>query len=423
MSFLQPVTLLLLAGAALSFLLEGLGAGVGERKQSPRLHQSLLVAAMGLAAALMGVADSVSAGAPSASLPRLLTVGGALVAFAACHGGGLLGERGALALALGAGATVVDDSLMTAFAFAGLWTVAGAGVAVRAGRDDAVEAAAKHAFVGAAATAILGLGILFPATGPGKAAIIVGLAMVVGLWPVHGPRLDVMHGSPPGVSALTALPLVALGPLLATRLVTDAPKVAIGVCVMALVGLPLVALSQKSIRRLGAIMALVQISLPVAAALAGRSPMTAAAAGGLAIIAIEVASRSVPGMLASAASWEDVSGAGRLMPWRCGLLIFAFAVACGLPPTAGFGLRVALARGLMTGGDSAVGGGGGTILALALVASAPLLALPVIRLALFLFGKSPRLITAPPPRPVAVSAMVLAIAVGLAWPLVTLLTT
>ncbi len=389
---LPPTALLLLGAAVLAVAFEAIGADVGQRKRIARHHQSVVV----VLAAFIVLAMSLAGLGP----PPLVTgaVALCLAGFAVGEGAGLLGERAALALGLGAmtltvlhHGAVVDD--VTAVAFAAGSAVILAGLSIRIGdpgrADAAVEAAARQAFIGAAAVLLLGVGALVD--GPvGVGCDIVGLALVVGVVPLQGPRLDLAHGASPGVAALGGLTLLALGPTLATHLLALSDEgPATVVVVVGLCGLPLVALNQVAVRRLFAVLAVLQGVLPIAAALVGHDPQQAAVVAVVAVVALALASASLPGLTVPSSSWEDVSGIGRLAPWRSGLVIFAAAQACGLPPTAGFALRTSIAT-------TAAGDEVHFWLPVVLFLGTALAALPVVRLALFLFSKSPRIHHVPP---------------------------
>lgn len=401
-----PTAALVLMGAAvLAVVFEGVGTGVGQRKQIPRHHQAVIVVVAGLCV----LALSLTALGPPPLVA--IAIAACLGGFAVGEGSGLLGERAALALGLaaasitalnGAVGGVVDD--VTALAFAGCAAVVFAALLMRVDNDAAVEAAAKQVFIGAAAVIVLGIGALVPGT-VGVGAGIVGLALVVGVVPLHGPRLDLAHGASAGVAALGGLTLLTLGPTLAAQLLAlkgngpAAIVVVIGLC-----GLPLVALNQIAIRRLFGVLAVMQGVLPILAGLVGHDPQQAAVVGVVAVVAVALASCTLPGLTLPASSWEDVSGIGRLAPWRSGLVIFAAAQACGLAPTAGFALRTSMARAASA-----------ELFWLPVVVflGAALSALPVVRLALFLFSKTPRHRSVVAARPADVMAIVVVVAIAI----------
>jgi hypothetical protein len=387
-----PTLLFLLAGG-LALVLEGIGARAGERKQMGRAH----IAAVVVVAAVLAVAV-VAAVEPWA----LWTTGAlavALVAFAACEPD-LLGERAALALGLaalcalfGLGPTPTPVECLVCLVGAAL--VLGT-LAIRpdaADADPAIDAGTRALFMGGAIVALLGVACLVPGTPLGAACLLVGLGVGVGVPPLHGPRVDLGQGAPPGVAALAAMPLVAVGPVVAARVAEAAPVVALVVCALGGVGLPLVALAQVSLRRLLAVLAAMQGVLPVAAALVGADVDVAACVGAFAAVGLAVSTWALPSFSRPLSSWEDTSGVGRLMPWRAGLVVFAAAFACGLPPTMGFGLRRALAVAADTLVTTTPGHTHAVTLAwlpVLLLFGGALAALPVVRLALFLFAKTPR---------------------------------
>jgi len=387
-----PTPVFLLAGA-LVLVLEGIGARSGERKQMGRAH----IAAVVVVAAVVAIA--IVAAVEPWSLWTTGALGLALIAFAACEPE-LLGERAALALGLAAlcalfalGST--PGPLEALVCLVGAALVLGA-LTVRPDdpdADSAIEAGTRALFIGAAIVALVGVSCLVPGTGLGRACLLVGLGLGVGVPPLHGPRVDLAQGSPPGVAALAAMPLVALGPALAALVVQAPPLVGLMVCVVGGVGLPLVALAQVSLRRLLAVLSAMQGLLPIAAGLVGADVDVAACVGAIAVVGLAVSARALPSLTRPLASWEDTSGAGRLMPWRAGLVVFAAAFACGLPPTMGFGLRRAIAVAADALVTSTPGHLHATTLAwlpLLLLFGGALAALPVVRLALFLFAKSPR---------------------------------
>jgi hypothetical protein len=387
-----PTLVFLLAGA-LALVLEGIGARSGERKQMGRAH----IAAVVVVAAVVAIA--IVAAVEPWSLWTTGALGLALIAFSACEPD-LLGERAALALglaalcalfALGASPTPLESLVC----LVGAALVTGA-LAIRPedpDPDPAIEAGTRALFVGAALVALIGVACIVPGTGLGRVGLLVGLGIGLGVPPLHGPRVDLAQGAPPGVAALGAMPLIALGPGLAGLVVQAPPTVALVVCVVGGVGLPLVALAQVSMRRLLAVLAAMQGVLPVAAALVGADVDVAACVGGIAVVGLAVSTHALPSLTRPLASWEDTSGAGRLMPWRAGLVVFAAAFACGLPPTMGFALRRSLAAAADAALTTTPHQPHAVTLAwlpLLLLFGGALAALPVVRLALFLFAKTPR---------------------------------
>jgi NADH-quinone oxidoreductase subunit N len=184
---------------------------------------------------------------------------------------------------------------------------------------------------------------------------------------------------------------------------------------LGLFALPLVALAQTSIRRVLAVLLVAQASLPLAASLAaslatslatsvdapgaGASPassLTTAAlfTAGLGAAGLAIAVAALPALQGPEVTWEDVSGEGRRHPWRAGLLVLAAAQACGLPPATGFVVRFELAQRLAAQAPWVAGG---------LLVGAGLAAVPVVRLALFLFARAPR---RAPPQPASVGPVV-----------------
>lgn len=399
---LSPAALLLMAAAVLAIVFEAVGTGVGQRKRIPRHHQGVVVVVAGLA--VIGLALFGHGPSPLVAVAIAACLGG----FAVGEGDGLLGERAALALGLAAATVTVvgtDGSVdpIAAVAFAACAAVVFTGLAMHVDNDAAVEAAAKQVFIGAAAVILLGTGALVPGT-VGVGSSLVGLALVVGVVPVQGPRLDLAHGASAGVAALGGLTLLALGPTLAHQLVglrTDGP--ASIVVVAGLCGLPLVALNQVAIRRVFGVLVVMQGLLPITAVLVGGDAQTAAVVGVIGVVGLALASCTLPTLTLTSSSWEDVSGIGRLAPWRSGLVIFAAAQACGLAPTAGFSLRTTLAR----AADAEH-----FWLPVVIFLGAALAALPVVRLALFLFSKTPRHNKVPAARPAAVVAIVVVVAIA-----------
>lgn len=384
-----PSLVYLLAGA-LALVLEGLGAGVGERKQMRRGH----IAAVVVAAAVVAVV--VTALVEPWSLWTVGALSLSLVGFAACEPL-LLGERAALGLGLAAVCALFGLGPAVS-PLEGLVCVAGAAVvlgtlAIRPDGQDpdaAVEAGTRVLFVGGAVVAALGVGCLLPTSVLGRACVLVGLGLCIGVPPLHGPRVDLGQGAPPGVASLAALPLIALSPLLAERVVQADPVVALVVCGLSGLGLPLVALAQLSMRRLFAVLAAMQGMLPVAAAVVRADVEVAAAVAAMAVTGLSCGVAAVPSLTKPLSSWEDTSGVGRLMPWRAGLVVFAAAGACGLPPTMGYAWRHSLVGAAEALGSTSTHATTAAWLPIFLVASAALAALPIVRLSIFLFAKTPR---------------------------------
>lgn len=404
----SPAALVLLVAAVLAVVFEAVGAGVGERKQVPRVHQQVLlvvagVLVVGLSLLKLGPAPIVA-----------VAVAACLAAFAVGEGSDVLGDRSALALGLAAATVVAVPTAqaggvlppLTAVAWAACATVVFAGLSMRAGVDAAVEAAARQAFIGGAAVVMLGLALLVPGAAS-TALTAVALAIVVGLVPMQGPRVDLAHGASAGVAALAGLTLLTLGPTLAHAVAKLGPDPAQIVVVVGLCGLPLVALNQRSVARVFAVLAALQTLLPVAAVVVGKDPRPAAAVGVLGVVALALARAALPGVSTATASWEDVSGTGRLAPWRSGLVVFAAAHACGLFPTAGYTLRKILAADV----DVSV-----HWMPAVLFGGAALAALPIVRLALFLFAKTPRHRSVGPSRVSTVMALCVVVALAV-WPL------
>jgi NADH:ubiquinone oxidoreductase subunit 2 (subunit N) len=422
--------LTLQAGAGLCLLLESTGAGVGERKRVPRLHHGVVV----VAAAVVAFALAPSWALATTALSLLL--------FALTSGVTLLGERAALALLLSAGVAALaawttssptspaTTSSTALLAFVALWSTVTTGLCARAGDDASAEAATKAAVSGAVATLLCAAGVVAEglfAPGVGRALLACGFALALGAPPLQGPRVDVAHGAPvPAIVLSAPLALWVLGPALGAALsagvgaaggAAGGPdggpwRLAVdGVLVLGLFALPLVALAQTSVRRVLAVLIVAQGALPLAASLAGSSSsssssstVTAAAftaALGAAGLATSVA--ALPALLGPAVSWEDAAGQGRLYPWRAGLLVLAAAQACGLPPAAGFVVRARLAEALSASEPWVAAG---------LLVGAGLSAVPVVRLALFLFAKHPRRAPPPPPARGAVFGLVVVVALG-----------
>jgi NADH:ubiquinone oxidoreductase subunit 2 (subunit N) len=422
---LSPSVIVLLVAAGVCLLLETTGAGVGQRKRVSRLHHGVVVTGAGV------VAFSLS---PSWALA---TTALALVLFALTSGVTLLGERAALALLLAAGTAALTSSpsltssfssaapsTTTLLAFVALWATVTTGLSARAGDDAAAEAATKAAVTGAVATLLCAAGVVaegLSAPAVGRALVVVGVALVLGAPPLQGPRVDVAHGAPVSAVVLSApLALWVFGPALGGLLSTTSVggdggvwRFALdGVLVLGLFALPLVALAQTSVRRVLAVLVVGQGALPLAASLAGTlagtssTPTTFTAAAftaalGAAGLATSVA--ALPALLGPAVSWEDAAGQGRLHPWRAGLLVLAAAQACGLPPAAGFVVRARLAEALSPTEPWVAAG---------LLVGAGLSAVPVVRLALFLFAKQPRRSPPPPPARGAVFGLVVVVALG-----------
>jgi NADH:ubiquinone oxidoreductase subunit 2 (subunit N) len=410
---LSPSVVALLGGAGLCLLLEATGAGLGERKRVPRLHQGVVVIAAGF------VAFALSPSWDHA------TTALALLLFALTSGVTLLGERAALALLVCAGVAALaassspssPPSSTAVLAFVALWSTVTTGLCARAGDDASAEAATKAAVSGAVATLLCGAGVVaegLAAPGVGRALLCCGMALALGVPPLQGPRVDVAHGAPvPAIVLSAPLALWVLAPALGDALSngpTAGPwRLALdGALVLGLFALPLVALAQTSVRRVLAVLVVGQGALPLAASLAGAASSSAtttaaafSAALGAAGLATSVA--ALPALLGPAVSWEDAAGQGRLHPWRAGLLVLAAAQACGLPPAAGFVVRARLAEALSASEPWVAAG---------LLVGAGFSAVPIVRLALFLFAKQPRRAPPPPPARGAVLGLVVVVALG-----------
>ncbi|MBM4281101.1 MAG: hypothetical protein FJ137_10195 [Deltaproteobacteria bacterium] len=406
--------LVLLGAAGLCLLLETTGAGPGQRKREARLHQGVVVAVAGLASWALSPSWGLAVGALS------------LVLFALVAGTTLLGERAALALLLAAGVAAVVPALSmesstgssagssagastgALLAFVALWAAAAAGLSARAADDAATEAATKAAVLGAAATSFIAAGLVVEAAGApavGRALVVTGLGMALGAPPLQGARVDVAHGAPVEAVVLGApLSLWVLGPAVGSLLASGAGhwRAALdGSLMLALFALPLVALAQTSVRRVVAVLIAAQSALPLAAALAGTSMTAATLAAALGVAGLATSLAALPALAHADVTWEDAAGQGRLYPWRAGLLVLAAAQACGLPPAAGFAVRARLAEQLASSEPWVAAG---------LLVGAGLSAVPVVRLALFLFAKEPR--RAPPPPPAWGAVFGLAVVVG-----------
>lgn len=397
---MSGVAVLLLA-ALVALGLEATGAPPGGRKRVGRAPLAVVVIAAALVAA---VVDGTAAG---------VGVAVSLAVFAFAEGIGLLGERAALGLLLGAGTLKlgVGAPLPSLIGWTALWAVVTAALSMRAGRDAEAEAAAKAGLLGLLAVLLGGLGVVVGGSA-GAACGLGAVGLILGLMPLQGVRVDLAQGAPPSSVALTApLALVALGPAL-PPLIADVSPVAVDVAIaLGLFVVPLVALAQTSLRRLLGVLLVGQAVLPLVAARAAASApsmepatTTATLAAALGAVALAAGVQALPELAGSTATWEDASGQGRRHPWRAGLLVFAAAQACGLPPALGYVVRSELAAGLARHQPWMAAG---------LLVGAALAALPVVRLALFLFAKEPR--PAPTlPRPVgAVIALAAIVAVGI----------
>jgi NADH:ubiquinone oxidoreductase subunit 2 (subunit N) len=372
---------LFVAAAFLCLLLETTGVRTGERKQIGRTHNVVVVIVVSLAA--------------WASLPSWghFVLALSLVLFALVSGASLLGATAALALFVSAGAAILEGTSTAVgspafLGFVALWTAAASGLCARAREDAAAEAATKAAVLGMVVLWLLGAGAVSDAAGAqrvGEALWITGLALVLGIAPVQGLRVDIAHGAPvAAVVFITPVGLWVFARPLADRLVAggvlwrDAWE---GAIALALFALPLVALAQTAVRRVIAVVLVSQGGLPLAAALAGEATTAASFTAALAALGLTTSLAAVPVLARPEATWEDISGYGRRHPWRAGLFVLAAAQACGLPPAAGFVVRARLAESLAPTVPWVSAG---------LMVGAGLAAIPVVRLALFLFAKEAR---------------------------------
>jgi formate hydrogenlyase subunit 3/multisubunit Na+/H+ antiporter MnhD subunit len=396
-----PAALLLLAAAGLTLLLEVTGAGPGERKRVPRLHHAVVVAAAGLSAFALAPTWAHAATALALGL------------FALVSGTSLLGERAALALLLSAGVVALPSPSPPSalLAFLALWAAVTAGLCARTDDDAAAEAATKTAVIGVVSTLLLGTGLVVQAAGAsevGQAVVVTALALGLGAPPLQGLRVDVAHGAPVAAVVLAApLSLWVLGPALGAALVEGPARWRPALDAMlglALFALPLVALAQTSVRRVLAVLIAAQAALPLAAALSGTGSTAATFTAALGAAGLATSVAALPALVRPDVTWEDAAGQGRLYPWRAGLLVLAAAQACGLPPAAGFVVRARLAESLTATAPWVAAG---------LVVGAGLSAVPVVRLALFLFAKEPRRAPPPPPARGAVVGLVVVVALGL----------
>lgn len=397
---LPVVSLIALAGAGLALALEMSGAPPGGKKRVARWPQAVLVAVTGALIALVPALLPAASGAAGGGV----VVAVALIAFAGSEGAGLVGERAALALLLAAGtlAAAAAPAPAASLAYLALFAAVNAGLAM--GAEAGSEAAAKSALLGLMGVVLAGVGRFDPST---ALAGTVAVLWTLGLTPLQGMRVDAAQGAPPSAVGLTTpLALVALVPGLSSLRGVAGLDVLLG---LALFGLPLVALAQTSLRRLVAVLVVSQSTLPLVALRAGVDVADAVVAGGIGAVALAVSVQALPPLVAPRATWEDASGLGRRAPWRAGLFVLAGAIACGLPPTLGFLARETLAARL--GADA-------PWLAAGLFVNAGLQALPVVRLALFLFAKEPRPSTSTATPWGAVAAVVVVVAVAGVYALV-----
>jgi NADH-quinone oxidoreductase subunit N len=420
--------------AFVCLLLEAAGTPAGSRKRAGRPH---LVWIGALAAALAGL--HVFSAWPDAAATTATTAGLVLdrVGLAACALiaalCGLLhataapslrrldeerGEVSAMSF-VHAGALSVTVVATDLVVWTAAWVLAGITAAAQCapGRDGpyGVEATTR-AIVGTglqlgllgaavvltyAATGARSLDVLAAAAIEGRPAavaaagllVVVG-AGVIGAFPLQAHAVDVAHGSSSSSAFLTSGALVAGGVLLlrvVIALSARAPALAAALALAAcgaMLGLPLSALAQARVARMVALLVIAQAGV-VLAGLAALASLAAVGAQAtlVAIVVGAVAGATallglMPARLDAPSTWEDWAGFGRRRPVLAALLIYALASVAGLPLTPGFHARLVVARTAFEAGLDAVG--------LVAVVSIALAAAPVVRFALFLFGKEPR---------------------------------
>jgi NADH-quinone oxidoreductase subunit N len=227
------------------------------------------------------------------------------------------------------------------------------------------------------------------------ACVLVALGCVLGVMPLHQTFVDGAQGGSPSTSGLLVGGAHLAGATLALRVLSalgdgHAPYVgALAAVAMATLVLPaLSALDQTRVSRMVAYLVASQAGLIVAALAAFASTSSSDAAASVVLAsscaawpgAAALVCLAVP-ELRSSATWEDWSGLGRKHPVFAAALLYVLASLAGLPGTAGFHARLAVARAAFAGDQDVLG--------LVVLGSVAIAAAPLLRLGIFLYAKEP----------------------------------
>jgi NADH-quinone oxidoreductase subunit N len=432
----------LVGGAIVCLTLEAAGTPIGARKRGTRTHLALIAMSAVLAASVfIGLAWEGNAGAVLASgihtgpLARaaaqtvlalsLIALASAMPALRVFRASKALDEAGeergeiyALMLLEAAGfvGLCVTDDLTLIAASLVLATVPACGLLVVDRRSPrGAEAAVKLLVVTLVVLALLGLGsaLLWGALGRADlGAIVVGagregwtalgavlaaaaILAILPVVPLHAARVDVAQGGPSFVTGFFQGASLTAGAVMVLRALggdASSPVVAQALLVVATLSLVVpafAALDQRSIDRLAAHLAIGQAGvalLPAVLVAEGHAER-----GGLVLICTAGAAAAIVGVHSAlgflepgsrtSLTWEEWSGLGRKHPVFALGLLWLLGSLAGFPATAGFAARLGTARAAFEDGSAWVG----WVAAL----TPALIAIPVIRLGIFLFAKAP----------------------------------
>lgn len=428
---------LFLLGSVLCLLLEAAGTPIGASKRGPRSHLALIaVFCFASAVIQLGVsAHSVPMGQDLwGNALRLDALGIFGAALCGCVGiqtvvagvqtmRRLEEERGEVyalhLLTVAAFFSLVFAADVLVVAAAGLWARIGMGALAALERRVPQSAEATVKLIvsdgffltllcfGAAliygasgTTAFRGIGIAIqndPHLGwAGLAMVVVPILGWLPAVPVHGVRIDANHGATSFVGGLGAASGALVGSVLLMRLSLDAGPVVGAVWASPLEALiwltwlvpALVALDQRRVSRMVAHLSVVQMGgALLLARLIGAAPDLIAAPAlryWLAATAVTTAA-ALPALnffasrIADEDTWESWSGAGRAHPIVTSAFLWLLAGMAGLPGTPGFAARLDIAQLAFAQGFDGMGVG--------IIVTPVFAAVPVMRLAIFLFAK------------------------------------
>lgn len=430
---------LLLLGALLCLLLEAAGTPIGASKRGPRSHLALIAlfcfasAIVQLLVSARSLADGQDLWGQAFRLDALGVLGAALCG---CVGIQTLlagvqtlrrleEERGEVyalhLLTVAAFFALVFAADLLVVAAAGLWARVGMGALASLERrtPQSAEATVKlivsdgffltllcfgSALIYGASgtTAFTGVGLAIenePHLGwAGLALVVVPILGWLPAVPVHGVRVDANHGATSFVGGLGAASGALVGTVLLVRLAQDAGPLVGDIWAAPLETLTwltwlvpaLVALDQRRVSRMIAHLAVAQMgSALLLTRLVGVAPELV---GGpalrywLAVTAVTTAA-ALPALMffsrtmAEEDTWEGWSGAGRAHPILTSAFLWLLAGMAGLPGTPAFAARLDIAELAFQHDVSGLGIG---------IIVAPIFAaVPVLRLAIFLFAKTP----------------------------------